>query len=55
MTFNTAVFGSTNDPMVRQAVQGSGNTCSFRIFSDDQKASYAVNGFYVDYVPSGRR
>jgi len=41
--------------MVRQAVQGSGNTCSFRIFSDDQKASYAVNGFYVDYVPSGRR
>ena len=55
VTFNTAVFGSTNDPMVRQAVQGSGNTCSFRIFSDDQKASYAVNGFYVDYVPSGRR
>ena len=55
VTFNTAVFGATNDPMVRQAVQGSGNTCSFRIFSDDQKASYAVNGFYVDYVPSGRR
>ena len=54
-TFNSATFGASNDPMVRQAVQGSGNTCSFKIFSDDQKASYAINGFYIDYVPSGRR
>ena len=41
--------------MVRQAVQGSGHTSSFKIFSDDQKAPYAINGFYIDYVPSGRR
>ena len=54
-TFNSATFGASNDPMVRQAVQGSGNTCSFKIFSDDQKAPYAINGFYIDYVPSGRR
>ena len=54
-TFNTVVFGAQNDPMVRQAVQGSGHTSSFKIFSDDQKAPYAVNGFYIDYVPSGRR
>ena len=54
-TFNGATFGASNDPMVRQAVQGSGNTCSFKIFSDDQKAPYTINGFYIDYVPSGRR
>ena len=54
-TFNAATFGASNDPMVRQAVQGSGNTCSFKIFSDDQKAPYTINGFYIDYVPSGRR
>jgi hypothetical protein len=54
-TFNSVVFGSQNDPMVRQAVQGSGHTSSFKIFSGDQKAPYAINGFYIDYVPSGRR
>ena len=54
-TFGSATFGASNDPMVRHAVQGSGHTCSFKIFSDDQKAPYAINGFYVDYAPSGRR
>jgi hypothetical protein len=28
--FGTATFGASNDPMVRQAVEGSGNTVSFR-------------------------
>jgi len=54
-TFNSVVFGSQNDPMVRQSVQGSGYTSSFKIFSDDQKAPYSINGFYIDYAPSGRR
>jgi len=41
--------------MLRQAVQGSGSVCSFRIASLDQKAPYAINGLYINYVPSGRR
>jgi len=53
--FNSVVFGAQNDPMVRQAVQGSGYTGSFKVYSDDQKAPYSVNGFYIDYAPSGRR
>jgi len=58
--FGTAVlgavtFGATSDPMERITLEGSGHTCSFRIFSDDQKPSYAVNGIYIDYMPSGRR
>ena len=54
-TFNTVVFGAQNDPMVKQAIQGSGYTGSFKVFSDDQKSPYSVNGFYIDYAPSGRR
>jgi hypothetical protein len=54
-TFNAVTFGATTDPMERITLEGSGNTCSFRIFSEDQKASYAVNGIYIDYMPSGRR
>ena len=53
--FGTSIFGASNDPMLRQAVQGSGSVCSFRIASLDQKAPYAINGLYINYVPSGRR
>ena len=41
--------------MVRTTVQGSGNTVSLRIRTDDKNFPYAVNGFYLDYMPSGRR
>ena len=51
----TNVFGAPSDPLVRQAIQGSGNTISFIIKSNDQKAPYTVNGMYVNYAPSGRR
>ena len=52
---NAVTFGATSDPMERITLEGSGNTCSFRVSSDDQKPSYAVNGIYIDYMPSGRR
>ena len=53
--FGSSVFGSSGDPMVRTAVQGSGHNIAFKIFSQDTKAPYSINGFYVDYRPSGRR
>lgn len=53
--FGTASFGASADPMFRQAVEGSGQTVSFRIRSDDTRSPYAINGFYIDYMPSGRR
>lgn len=53
--FGSVLFGGTNDPMVRQTVEGSGNTCSFRITSEDTNAPYSINGLYIDYMPSGRR
>ena len=51
----TVTFGATKDPMERITLEGSGNTCSFRVSSNDQRPAYAVNGIYVDYMPSGRR
>ena len=53
--FGVAIFGASTDPMLRQAVQGSGSVCNLRIRSADQKPPYAINGLYINYVPSGRR
>ena len=53
--FGTAEFGAAENPLVRQAVEGTGNTVALRIKSDDQRSPYSVNGFYIDYMPSGRK
>ncbi len=51
----TSIFGAGDSPMVRQAIQGSGNTAKFRLYSNDTKGPYTINGLYIDYQPSGRR
>jgi hypothetical protein len=53
--FGTAKFGAGEQPLVRIPLIGSGSSNSFRVLSDDTNAPYIINGFYVDYVPSGRR
>ena len=53
--FSSAFFGASNDPTIRQAVQGSGHTANFRIRSFDTNAPYAINGLYIDYTPANRR
>ena len=49
------VFGAAADPLTTQAVEGSGTSNYFRIYSNNQDPSYTVNGIYIDYVPSGRQ
>jgi len=53
--FGSAVFGASRDPMIRQTAEGSANSISIRVRSEDTKAPYSINGFYIDYMPSGRR
>ena len=53
--FNTNVFGGGDNPLIRVPLQGSGTSNNFTIISDDTKAPYTINGFYVDFIPSGRR
>jgi len=57
-TFGSAggyTFGAAVTPLTRHNILGSGHSNNFKIFSDDVKASYTINGLYVNYVPSGRR
>ena len=53
--FGTNVFGGEESPMVRVALQGSGHSNNFTIISEDTKPPYTINGFYIDFIPSGRR
>ena len=53
--FNTNVFGGAAAPMIRIPVQGSGTSNNFTVITDDNKAPYKINGFYIDFIPSGRR
>ena len=54
-TFGSSIFGAGEQPLVRVAIQGSGHSNSFRISTDDKKTPYIINGFYIDFIPSGRR
>ena len=54
-TFGEAEFGAAENPLVRQTVEGTGNTVAFRLKSDDQRSPYSINGFYIDYMPAGRK
>ena len=51
----TNVFGGEESPMVRVSLQGSGHSNNFTIISEDTKPPYTINGFYIDFIPSGRR
>jgi len=53
--FATNVFGGEESPMIRVALQGSGHSNNFTIISEDTKPPYTINGFYIDFIPSGRR
>ena len=53
--FGAQKFGASEQPLVRQALTGSGHSNFFKIFSADQNAPYAINGLYVNYRPSGRQ
>ena len=54
-SFNNAYFGSTDNPLIRQTIQGSCYTSNYTISSNDQLAPYTINGLYINYVPAGRR
>ena len=53
--FGTNVFGGAENPLVRIPLQGSGSSNNFTFISEDSNAPYTINGFYIDYIPSGRR
>lgn len=53
--FSVDYFGSVDNPLIRQTLQGSCYTSNYAISSSDQLAPYTINGLYINYVPAGRR
>jgi len=53
--FNQQTFGASEQPLVRQALTGSGHSNFFKIFSSDTRAPYTINGIYINYRPAGRQ
>ena len=53
--FNNQTFGAAQQPLVRQALTGSGHSNFFKIFSSDTRAPYTINGIYINYRPAGRQ
>jgi hypothetical protein len=53
--FGLNTFGAVSSPLIRLPLQGSGHSNSFTFQTQDTKSPYTVNGFYIDYIPSGRR
>ena len=53
--FGTNIFGGAESPLLRTPLQGSGYSNNFTIISNDTKSPYTINGFYIDFIPSGRR
>ena len=53
--FNSQTFGASEQPLVRQALTGSGHSNFFKIFSADTRSPYTINGIYINYRPAGRQ
>ena len=53
--FGLNAFGAVSAPLIRIPLQGSGHSNNFSIQSQDSRSPYTINGFYIDYIPSGRR
>jgi hypothetical protein len=53
--FGTAIFGAVDLPSKSVIVTGSGFSNNFKFFSDDTNSPYSVNGFFVSFIPGGRR
>jgi len=51
----TSYFGASDNPLIRQPVQGSCYSSAYKISSEDQLSPYTINGLYINYVPAGRR
>jgi len=53
--YGTGTYGAVTLPSKRMLVIGSGFSNSFRFYSNDTNAAYAVNGLFVSFIAGGRR
>ncbi len=53
--YNTATYGGTTQPLVRQAVEGSGFAVALRVRDGTGSAPYSLKGFQLEYQLGARR
>ena len=53
--YNTATYGGTTQPLVRQAVEGSGFAVALKIQDGGTTAPYSLKGFQLEYQLGARR
>jgi len=53
--YGTATYGGTTQPLVRQAVEGSGFAVALRVRDGEGSAPYSLKGFQLEYQLGARR
>ena len=54
-TYGTSTYGGQSEPLVRQAVEGSGFTVALRVNDNGVSAPYSIRGFGLEYQMGARR
>ncbi len=54
-TYGTGVYGGPSQPLVRQAVEGSGFAVALRVNDGGTTAPYSIKGFQLEYQLGARR
>jgi len=51
----TGVLGAAQTPITKINLEGSGYSAAFKFETNDINAPYTIGGFFVEFIPSGRR
>ena len=54
-TYGTATYGGQSNPLVRQAVEGSGFAVALRVVDNGVSEPYSLKGFQLEFDASARR
>ena len=52
--YNTAVYGSSGTPLIRQSVEGSGFAVAIKFDENSGSAPFTLNGFQLEFTAGGR-
>ena len=53
--YNTAVYGSSGTPLVRQSIEGGGFTVAVRLDDENGSQPISLKGYQLEFTPGGRR
>jgi hypothetical protein len=54
-TYGAAYYTTSESPLERLPLQGSGHSISYKFYSNNTNPPYTINGFHTELFPSGRK